>query len=134
MNLSELRKNIGHTFRFIPHPRRDSSSGPWVDDKNLWILRRESDDKKGFEFVNVIRDHDPLILHHDQIRNFDAPDQLLLRGQVILKGTAVVYEAFSPQPASLALPNTSLRLSLAGSDAEDEFGMLSPPLDPAISS
>jgi hypothetical protein len=130
MNLSELRKNIGRTFRFIPLPRRDSSSGSWVDDKNLWVLRREVDGNKGFEFLNVISDHDPLILDHIQIRNFDAPDQLLLRDQVILKGSAVLYESFFPQPASLALPNTSLRLSLGGSDGQDEFGMLSPPLDP----
>ncbi len=45
---------------------------------NLWILRGETSDGKGFEFLNAIRDHDPLILDHNQIWKFDAPDKLLL--------------------------------------------------------
>jgi hypothetical protein len=79
---------------------------------NLWILRGETADKTGFEFLNAIRDHDPLILDHKQIRKFDAPNQLLLYGQVILKGTSVLFESFTPQPDSLSIPNTNLNLVL----------------------
>jgi hypothetical protein len=132
MNISELRKTIGRTFRFIPLPKRHSSSGSWVDDMNLWILRRETDDEKGFEFLNAIKDHDPLILRHDQIRNFDAPDQLVLRGQVILKGSAVLFEAFHPQPASLSLPKSSLRLLVLPSDDQGESYLSSSPLGPMV--
>ena len=67
---------------------------------NLWILRGETADKKGFEFLNTIRDHDPLVLEPVQIRNFDFPDKLILRGQVILKGSSVLFEPFHPKPVS----------------------------------
>jgi hypothetical protein len=77
---------------------------------NTWILRGET--PEGFEFLNAIRDHNPLILDHNQIRHFDAPDKLVLRGQVIFKDTSVFYEPFHPRPASPSIPNTSLRLSL----------------------
>lgn len=67
---------------------------------NLWILRGETADKKAFEFVNAIRDHNPLCLETVQIRNFDAPDKLVLRGQVILQGSSVVFEPFHPKPVT----------------------------------
>ncbi len=67
---------------------------------NLWILRGETGDKKGFEFLNAISDHDPLVLETVQIRNFDFPDKLVLRGQVILKGSSVIFEPFYPKPMS----------------------------------
>lgn len=72
MNRDELRKNIGQTFQFVPIPRRDAANGSWESNMNLWILRRETADKKGVEFLNAVRDHDPLILEHVQIRHFDA--------------------------------------------------------------
>ena len=62
MKRDELRKNIGRTFQFVPHPRQDAATGSWKIDMNLWILRGETADKTGFEFLNAIRDHDPLIL------------------------------------------------------------------------
>jgi len=94
MNRDELRKNIDKTFQFVPPPRRDSETGSWESDMNLWILRGETADKKGFEFLNAIADHDPLVLEAVQIRNFDFPDKLVLRGQVILKGSSVLFEPF----------------------------------------
>lgn len=100
MKRDELRKNIDKTFRFVPPPRQDSENGSWESDMNLWILRGETADKKGFEFLNTIRDHDPLVLEAVQIRNFDFPDKLILRGQVILKGSSVLFEPFHPKPVS----------------------------------
>jgi hypothetical protein len=100
MNRDELRKNIGRTFQFIPHPRRDTANGSWESDMNLWILRSEAADRKGFEFLNAIRDHDLLFLETVQIRNFDAPDKLVLRGQVVLKGASVLFEPFHPRPVT----------------------------------
>ena len=100
MNRDELRRNIGRTFQFIPHPRRDTADGSWESDLNLWILKGETTDNKGFEFLNAIRDHKPLVLETVQIRNFDAPDKLVLRGQVILKGSSVVFEPFHPKPVT----------------------------------
>ena len=75
MNRDELRKNVDKTFRFVPPPRQDSENGSWESDMNLWILRSETVDKKGVEFLNTIRDHDPLIPEPVQIRNFDFPDK-----------------------------------------------------------
>jgi len=94
MNRKELRKNIDKTFRFVPPPRQDSATGSWEPDMNLWILRGETSDEKGFEFLNAIRDHDPLILDQNQIRKVDAPDKLVLRGQVIFKDKSVLFEPF----------------------------------------
>lgn len=74
MNRDELRNNIGRTFQFVPPPRRDSANGSWESDMNQWILRSETADKKGFEFLNAIRDHAPFILEPVQIRQFDPPD------------------------------------------------------------
>jgi len=116
MDRDKFRTNIGRTIQFIPHPRRDSANGSWESDMNTWIVQGETSDKKGFVFLNAIRDHDPLILDLDQMRNFDAPDKLVLRGQVIFKGTAVLFEPFHPKPASPSLPTTSLHLLLEGAD------------------
>ena len=116
MNLSELRSNIGRTFKFVPLPRRDSATGSWVDDMNLWILQSEGQDRKGFLFLNAVRDHEPFVLDHSQIRKFDAPDKLILRGQVVLKDSAVLYEPFYQQPASSAPSRVSLWLSIVGAD------------------
>lgn len=96
---------------------------------NLWILRGETADKTGFEFLNAIRDHDPLILDHKQIRKFDAPNQLLLYGQVILKGTSVLFESFTPQPDSLSIPNTNLNLLLEGADENGVRELPGPTVD-----
>jgi len=81
---------------------------------NLWIFRGETPDKKGFVFLNAVGDYDPLILGPCQIKNYDAPDIVVLRGQVILKDRSVLYEPFIPQPAALSIPNTSLSMFLEG--------------------
>jgi hypothetical protein len=130
MNREELRKNIDRTFRFVPPPRRDSADGSWESDMNLWILRRETEDKKGFEFLNAIRDHEPLVLGHEQIRNFDAPDKLVLRGQVILEGADVKFDPFHPKPASLSISTVSLRMRLQGTGEDDALCMTAPPIFP----
>jgi hypothetical protein len=83
---------------------------------NLWILQSESQDRKGFLFLNAVRDHEPFVLDHSQIRKFDAPDKLILRGQVVLKDSAVLYEPFYQQPASSASSRVSLGLSIVGAD------------------
>ncbi|MDF0672893.1 MAG: hypothetical protein P0120_00930 [Nitrospira sp.] len=97
----------------MPYPRRDSSTGSWESDMNQWLLRGETPDKKAFEFLNVIRDHTPFVLDENQIRKFDVPDVLILRGQVILKGDAVSYEPFHQKPSSNTLP-TILTMFLEG--------------------
>jgi hypothetical protein len=116
MNRDELKKNIGRTFQFFPIPRRDSASGSYESDKNQWLLRRSTPDKKGFEFLNIIGDYNPLVLDPLKIKNFDAPDILILRGQVILEGSTVRYEPFHPRPASAL--NTRLCLYVNGPDEE----------------
>lgn len=116
MDRDKFKTNIGRTMQFVPHPRRDSANGSWESDMNTWIVQGETSDKKGFVFLNAIRDHDPLILDLDQMRNFDAPDKLVLRGQIIFKGTSVLFEPFHPKPASLSLPSISLHLFLEGVD------------------
>lgn len=124
MDRDKFRKNIGRTLQFIPHPRRDSANGTWESDMNTWILQGETADKKGFQFLNAIRDHDPLVLDLDQMRHFDAPDKLILRGQVIFKESAVLFEPFHPKPASASMPTVSLCMSLEGAD---ENGLLEIP-------
>jgi hypothetical protein len=116
MKLDELRKNIGRTFQFLPQPRRDDATGSWESDMNLWILKAETDDKTGFRFLNAIRDQEPFVLERAQIRQFDAPNNLILRGQVILRGTSVIFEPFYPKPASSSVPKTNLRLLIEGTD------------------
>jgi len=116
MNRAELKKNIGKTFQFFPIPRRDSASGSYESDKNQWLLRRETPDKKGFEFLNMLGDYNPLVLDSPKINKFDEPDVLILRGQVIFDGSTVRYEPFTPKPASLSVPSTSLRLYLEDAD------------------
>jgi hypothetical protein len=130
MNKEELRKNIGQTFIFVPHPRRDSANGSWESDLNLWILTGETEDKKGFTFLNTIRDHDALVLDSHQIRHFDAPNKLVLRGQVILDGASVKFEPFHPKPASSSISTVSLRMRLEGADGDDVLCMTAPPLFP----
>ncbi len=117
MNREELKKCIGRTFEFVPCPRRDTSTGSWESDMNLWILLRETPDKKAFEFQNTVRDHHPFILDLHQIRNFDAPDKLILRGQVILKDDSINYEPFHPKPSSETRPTV---LTMFLEDLEDE--------------
>lgn len=115
MDRDKFKTNIGRTVQFLPHPRRDSASGSWESDMNTWLFRGEIANGK-FEFLNAICDHDPLILDLSQMRNCDAPDKLLLRGQIIVKGKSVLFEPFHPKPASPSIPNTSLHLSLEGAD------------------
>lgn len=117
MNRKELRKCIGQTFRFMPFPRRESSTGTSESDMNLWLLRSETSDKRAFEFLNVFRDHTPFVLDENQIRKFDAPDILILRGQVILTGDAVSYEPFHQKPSSDSLP-TVLTMFLEGFEVD----------------
>lgn len=97
---------------------------------NLWILRGETPDKKGFEFLNAIRDHKPLILDMYQIRNFDAPDKLLLRGQVILQGDSVLYEPFHPKPAATGHAGARLTLFLDGFENSTLCHFTSPSFEP----
>ncbi len=129
MNRDELRKYIDKTLRFVPPPKRDSATGSWESDMNLWILRGETADKKGFEFLNTIRDHNLFILDHNQIRNFDAPDKLVLRGQVIFKDISVLFEPFHPRPASLLASSTTLHLYLDGTDESGVCVISSPMFD-----
>jgi hypothetical protein len=129
MDRDKFKTNIGRTIQFIPHPRRDSANGSWESDMNTWIIQGETSDKKGVAFLNAIRDHDPLILDLDQMRNFDAPDKLVLRGQVIFKGTSVLFEPFHPKPASLLLPSTSLHLLLEGVDENGVRELPGPTVD-----
>lgn len=116
MNRKELRKCIGRTFRFMPFPRRESSQGTSESDMNQWILRGETPDKKAFEFINAFQDHTPFALDDNQIRKFDGPDFLLLRGQVIFKDDAVTYEPFCQKPSSDILPTV---LTMFIEDFED---------------
>ena len=127
MNRRELRKMVDKTFRFVPPPIQVSATGSVESDMNLWIHRGETPDKKGFEFLNAMREHDPFILDHSQIRKCDAPNKLLLFGQVILDGSTVRYEPFNPRPASLSLSNASLSLILDGAD-ENGIVEISPPM------
>jgi hypothetical protein len=116
MNQSYFRKNIGKKFKFFPIPTRNSANGPHESDKNQWLLRCEAPDQKGFEFLNLFGDYNPLVLDPVKIKNFDEPDVLILRGQVILDGSTARYEPFTPQPASRSTPITNLSLSLEGAD------------------
>lgn len=129
MNLQQLKKCIGQTFRFLPIPRRDTSTGSWESDMNLWILRGETADKKAFEFLNTVRDHPPFFLDLYQIRKFDAPDSLTLRGQVILKVDSVSYEPFHPKPSSDTLP-TFLTMFLEGFEDNPLPKFTSPSFEP----
>lgn len=117
MNREELKKCIDQTFKFVPTPRRATPMGSWESDMNLWILLRETPDKKAFEFRNTIRDHQPFFLDLHQIRNFDSPNKLVLRGQVILKDDSIDYEPFYPTPSSETRPTT---LTMFLEELEDE--------------
>jgi hypothetical protein len=130
MNRTELRKNIGKTFQFLPHPRHDSATGSYESDKNKWLLRRETQDKKGFEFLNLLGDYSPLVLDSPKINKFDDPDILILRGQVIFDGSTVRYEPFTPKPASVSTTTVNLRISVEGSDENNVLMMTSPPFEP----
>ncbi len=118
MDHKRFKENIGRTFQFVPPPRRDSASGSWESDLNIWILQGETADKKGFAFLNAFREHAPLVLDLFQMRNFDAPDKLVLRGQVILKDTSVIFEPFHPKPASIQVAKLCLYLNGAEDDAQ----------------
>ncbi|MEP6958431.1 MAG: hypothetical protein ABI980_06845 [Nitrospirota bacterium] len=96
---------------------------------NTWILQRETSDKKGFEFLNAIRDHEPLILEPVQIRNFDAPDKLVLYGQIIFKDSSVHFEPFHPKPASPSTPSSSLRLFIENADKDGIIEQHGPTID-----
>jgi hypothetical protein len=122
-------KNIGKTFQFFPIPRHDSASGSYESDKNQWLLRRETPDKKGLEFLNILGDYNPLVLDSPKINKFDEPDVLILRGQVIFDGSTVRYEPFTPKPASLSGPSTSLRLYLEGVDENGVRELPGPTVD-----
>jgi hypothetical protein len=122
-------KNIGQTFLFFPIPRRNSASGSYESDKKQWLLRRSTPDKNGFEFLNIIGDYDPLVLEPLKIKNFDAPDILILRGQVILDGSTMRYEPFHPKPASPSTPNTSLRLFLENTPDSGLIELPGPTID-----
>lgn len=128
MNRKELRKMVNKTFQFVPLPIQVSATGSSESDMNLWIHRGESPDKKGFEFLNAMREHDPFILDHSQIRKYDAPNNLILFGQVILEGSTVRYEPFHPKPASTITVN--LRMSMEGAGKNNVHFMTSPPLEP----
>ncbi|MDO8356937.1 MAG: hypothetical protein Q7U76_11160 [Nitrospirota bacterium] len=93
---------------------------------NQWILRSETADKKGFEFLNAIRDHAHFVLEPVQIRQFDAPDKLVLRGQVVLKDASVIFEPFHPKPVSPFAPTPALRLYLEGADENGSPVITSP--------
>jgi len=116
MKRDELRKNIGQVFKFFPIPKRISAIGSYESENNQWLLRRETPDKKSFEFLNMIGDYNPLVLDPLKIKNFDAPDILILRGQVILEGSTVRYEPSHPKLASASMPTVSLCMSLEGAD------------------
>jgi hypothetical protein len=132
MNRSELRKMVDKVVRFVPPPIQISATGSVESDMNLWIHRGETPDGKGFEFLNAMREHDPFILDHSQIRKCDAPNNLLLFGQVILEGSTVRYEPFNPKPASLSVPSTSLHLLLEGADENGTRELLGPTVDAFI--
>jgi hypothetical protein len=83
---------------------------------NLWILIVESLEKTGCQFLNIIREHDPLILEPAHIRQFDAPNKLILRGQIVPKGRLVGFEPFHPKPAPSSVPKMNLRLLVEGAD------------------
>jgi len=93
---------------------------------NLWILSDETLDKKGFIFINAIRDHKPLVLELIQMRHIDPPDKLVLRGQVILRGDSVIYEPFHPKPLSASIPSVGLRMFLEGYEDETQCEFTSP--------
>lgn len=52
------------------------------------------------------------------------PNKLILRGQIVLKETAVLFEPFHPKPASPSILNSSLRLSL---EDANESGLIELP-------
>ena len=121
MNREQLRQNIGKRFKFFPIPVRNSAIGAYESDKNEWLLRRETADKKGFEFLNLFGDYNSLILDPLKIKNFDEPDTLILRGQVFFDGSTVRYEPFTERPASAGAPKTSLMMLL---ERADQAGIL----------
>lgn len=108
MNLQIFRKNIGRTFQFHPIPRRDTAQGSYDSEFNLWIFKGETADKKGFTFQNAISDHPPLIIEAIYVRNYDAPETLTLRGQVVMKKDSVSFEPFRPILSSTPLTKLSL--------------------------
>jgi hypothetical protein len=77
----------------------------------------------------MIGDYNPLVLDPLKIKNFDAPDILILRGQVILEGSTVRYEPFHPKPASPSTPNASLCLSLENTPDSGLIELLGPTID-----
>ena len=126
MNKFYFKKNVGKKFKFFPIPTRNSASGPYESDKNLWLLYREAADQNGYEFHNLLGDYNTLVLDQAKIKNYDEPDLLSLRGQVIFEGSTVRYEPFIPQPAALSIPNTSLSMFLEGA-GEDGIAVFTTP-------
>jgi len=126
MDKQKFKTNIGHTFQFLPHPRRDTANGLYESDTNKWILIGETADRKGWELLNAVADYDRLTLEPVQIRNYDAPDKLILRGQIIIRGASVLFESFHPIPASAVNPTASLRISLGNTPDGGPIELLGP--------
>jgi hypothetical protein len=72
MNIKALRQNINHTLRFAPAPRRDTANGRYMDEENLWILRKVNDVENLVTFENLYVEG--LSIEPVHIKSFDKPD------------------------------------------------------------
>ncbi len=92
MNLKQLKKQLGNTFRLRPLPIRIAGGGetlPPSDDK--WRLDQVLEAPQRVRFVNIHTGHF-IVLQPDNLREYRSPDFLLLRCQLIVRGNAIEIE------------------------------------------
>lgn len=115
MNLKQLSKQIGNTFRFRPLPARldgDGSRLPESDDQ--WRLDAIPENPTRLRLVNIHTGH-VLELGSDNVREYRSPDFLLLRCNLFISAQGIRIEPIVQQPqAPSAVPSGSSTISLRG--------------------
>ena len=115
MNLKELSKRIGNTFRFRPLPVRldaDGSRLPESDDQ--WRLEAILENPTRLRLVNIHTSH-VLELGSDNVREYRSPDFLLLRCNLFISAEGIRIEPIVQQPQTpSAVPSGSATIQLRG--------------------
>ena len=94
MNLKEFREKVeGTTVRLLPKPKYNDL--PILDSRNVWLVIR-TDEETAWAFQNTTTQHE-VTLARDHIRDFRTPNDVILRGQLVLKeNSKTAFESFAP--------------------------------------
>jgi len=99
MNKKRLAKQEGRAIRLYPIPQKRIDGKLVGSLNNEWILLPFPSDGKGPEVLNAVTRH-RFRLFYDRVKEFQEPDVLILRGQVLLDGSNVEYEPFVEKPVA----------------------------------